>query len=207
MSVNEETLPVSHDETLWSNLHRRLDELAEQLSRGFDETPESVASHLAVRSEHWAAAPVAPTYSMRDVLVFTLGDETYGIELCHVDEVVPLRQLTPLPGTPPFVSGIVNVRGRIVSVTDLRVFFEMPRRGLADRNHLLVLKSSDMEFGLLADRILGVQAIDMDGLQGELANLTGLRRAFLRGITSTQSIILDGAKLLADAALRVDEIS
>lgn len=207
MSVIDPVPPSAHDELLWHGLHIRLDELAGQLARGFDETPEWIADQLKARSELWARIPDPATVSVQDVLVFTLGNETYGIELHHVDEVVPLRQLTPLPGTPPFISGIVNVRGRIVSVTDLRVFFDMPRHGLADRNHLLVLKSADMEFGLLADRILGVQAIDMATLQDELANLTGLRRTFLRGIAQTRWIILDGTRLLADTALRVDEIS
>ncbi len=58
-----------------------------------------------------------------EVLEFILAHERYAIETAWVQEVYPLRQLTPLPGTPAFVLGVVNVRGKIISVMDLRVFF------------------------------------------------------------------------------------
>ena len=53
-----------------------------------------------------------------DVIVFCLASETYGIESAYVREVYPLKDFTPLPGTPPFVLGIINVRGQIISVVD-----------------------------------------------------------------------------------------
>ena len=58
-----------------------------------------------------------------EVIEFLLAYERYAMELDHVREVFPLKEITPLPGTPPFVLGIINVRGQIVSVVDLKKFF------------------------------------------------------------------------------------
>src|SRR5690606_23225 len=96
-----------------------------------------------------------------------------------------------------------NVRGHIVSVLDLRVLFELPRGGLSDKNFLVVLQSPAMEFGLLIDRVLGVTRIDRGMVQTELASLSGVREAYLLGVTPEQWTVLDGARLLGDPSLRV----
>ena len=88
------------------------------------------------------------------MLRFGISGELYAIGSEHVAQVLPLSQYTPLPNTPPYVLGIVSVRGRIVSVLDLRVLFELPRASLSDRSFLLILHSAEMEFGLLIDRVL-----------------------------------------------------
>ncbi|NQD95809.1 purine-binding chemotaxis protein CheW, partial [Pseudomonas sp. CrR25] len=127
----------------------------------------------------------------------------YAIESEHVAEVMPLAQFTPLPGTPPHVLGIVNVRGHIVSLVDLRVLFELPISGLSDKNFMAILRSSEMEFGLLIDRVQGIARLRRDALQGELANLSGIRAAYLLGVTAEQCTVLDGERLLGDPSLRV----
>ncbi|GLR11678.1 hypothetical protein GCM10007907_04680 [Chitinimonas prasina] len=189
----------------WSALHRQLDALAEQLQRSDTQTPEQQADALAARSLQWAQSPGAACDATQEVLAFTLGDEIYALALPHIDAVIPLKQLTPLPGTPPFVRGIVNARGRVVSVLDLRVLFALPPRGLADRNHLVILRNTAMEFGLLADRILGVQMLAPNTLQTEQAGLSGLRRNLLQGISPQQWQVLDGDRLLNEPSLVVDD--
>ena len=82
-----------------------------------------------------------------EVVEFLLAYETYGIESSYVREICPLKDLTPVPCTPPFVLGIINVRGEIVSVIDMKKFFDLPEKGLTDLNKVLVLKNDRMEFG------------------------------------------------------------
>ncbi|HMF47507.1 MAG TPA: chemotaxis protein CheW, partial [Candidatus Saccharimonadales bacterium] len=86
-----------------------------------------------------------------EVVEFLLAYETYGIESAYVREICPLKDLTPVPCTPRFVLGIINVRGQIVSVIDMKKFFDLPDQGLTDLNKVLVLRNDRMEFGLLAD--------------------------------------------------------
>src|SRR4051794_13858537 len=85
------------------------------------------ARALARRPEE---APAAG--EMLEILEFTLASERYAVENRYVLEVAPLKELTPLPCTPPFVRGIVNVRGRILPVFDLKMFFDLPQKGISD---------------------------------------------------------------------------
>jgi purine-binding chemotaxis protein CheW len=140
-----------------------------------------------------------------DILEFLLAHETYAIEMRWVAETYPLKDLTPLPCTPPFVAGIINVRGRILSVIDIRKFFDLPEKGLTDLNKVIILHDGEMEFGILADEILGTRSIPLPEIQAPLPTLTGIREEYLKGVTRGRTTILDGAKLLADRGLIVHE--
>lgn len=140
-----------------------------------------------------------------DVVEFLLAHERYGIECSCVREVYPLESLTSVPCTPAFVVGIVNLRGEIVSVIDVRKFFDLPQTGLPDLNKVLVLEAGNMVFGVLADAILGVRHVPLADIQSSLPTLTGIRDKYLQGITPERTVILDGAKLLADGDIVVHE--
>lgn len=195
---------VRDDSVRWSLIRERLAEFERRIEEGFAPDPAEHEARLRERTREWASGSGEEVPAERfEVLCFTLGEEVYAVESVHVSAVLPLPQFTPLPGTPPFVLGIVSVRGHIVSVLDLRVFFELPIEGLSDRNYLVILRCAEMEFGLLADRILGIEQLRRDGLQAALANLTGIRASYLLGVTTDQKTVLDGARLLGDPALRI----
>jgi purine-binding chemotaxis protein CheW len=137
------------------------------------------------------------------VVEFMLAHERYALELSYIREVYPLKELTPLPGIPDFVLGIVNVRGQILSIIDIRRFFELPEKGLTNLNQVIILQSDDMEFGILADEILGTRSIPQSAIQTSLPTLTGIRAAYLKGVTGDRVVILDGGKILADEKMIV----
>jgi purine-binding chemotaxis protein CheW len=140
-----------------------------------------------------------------DILEFLLTYETYAIEMRWVAETYPLKDLTPLPCTPAYVAGIINVRGRILSVIDIRKFFDLPEKGLTDLNKVIIVDNGEMEFGILADEILGTRSIQLSEIQAPLPTLTGIREEYLKGVTRERTAILDGAKLLSDRNLIVHE--
>jgi len=143
--------------------------------------------------------------AMLEVVEFRLAAERYGIESAFVREVYPLRELTPVPCTPPFVMGIVNVRGQIVTVVDLKRFFDLPQQGLSDLNKVVILRAPGMGVGILADAVLGVRAVPVAALQPALPTLTGVREEFLRGVTAERLVVLDAGKLLSMPLLCVNE--
>ena len=138
-----------------------------------------------------------------EVVEFMLAHERYALELVHIREVYPLKELTPLPGTPAFVLGIINVGGRILSVIDIKRFFELPEKGLTNLNKVIILQSDEMEFGILADEILGTERISESAIQRSLPTLTGVRADYLKGVTGDRVVILDGEKLLSDEKIVV----
>jgi purine-binding chemotaxis protein CheW len=124
-----------------------------------------------------------------------------------VDEVHPLKDLTPLPCTPSFVVGIVNVRGRIVPVLDLKRFLDLPEKGLNDLHRIILVRGEGFEVGILADVVVGVRSIPRESLQSSLPTLAGVRSEFLKGVTAERMVVLDIARILADPRIIVhDEV-
>ena len=138
-----------------------------------------------------------------EVVEFMLAHERYALELAHIREVYPLKDLTPLPGTPDFVLGIINVRGRILSIVDIKRFFDLPEKGLTNLNQVIILQSDEMEFGILADEILGTKSIPLSTIQDSLPTLTGIRAEYLKGLTGDRVVILDGERIVSDEKMVV----
>jgi purine-binding chemotaxis protein CheW len=195
--------PLKADQR-WAQIRQRLAEFEERLAAGFGVDAKEREARLRERTRRWAEeAQQELVEEWLEVLTFSISGERYAIESRHVAEVLPLGQYTPLPGVPPFVLGIVNVRGHIVSLLDLRVLFDLPIGGLSDKNFMAILRGREMEFGLLIDRVQGIDRIRRDGLQKQVANLAGVRAAYLLGVTSEQCTVLDGTRLLSDTSLQI----
>jgi purine-binding chemotaxis protein CheW len=170
-------------------------------------TPTEARAILRARAEALAREPeqAAPGQTALDILEFRLAAGTYAVELPFVREVHSLREYTPVPGTPPFVLGIANVRGEIISIIDLTRLLGLPDKGLGQLNKVVVLSGGGMEFGILADDILGTRTLAADTIQ--TAPLTGyeIGTKYLLGVTSKRVIVLDAAGILADEKMVVSQ--
>jgi purine-binding chemotaxis protein CheW len=142
---------------------------------------------------------------MLELLEFRLASERYALETRHVQDVHPLRELTPLPCTPPFILGIVNVRGRVLPVLDLKKFFDLPERGLTDLHRMILVRGNGLELGLLADVIVGIRSVSADSLQPSLPTLCGIRADYLKGIGEDRLVVLDFDRILSDPKIIVHE--
>jgi purine-binding chemotaxis protein CheW len=177
------------------------------IERGWTPPPEETQRILKARAQALAREPVqAEAANERlEVVEFLLAYEHYAVESRYVREVYPLENLTPLPCTPAFVLGMINLRGEILSVIDIKKFFDLPEKGLTDLNQVIVLQSQDMIFGVLADSILGVRRLPLAEIQPSLPTLTGIREKYLRGVTPERIVVLDAEKLLTDEKIIVQE--
>ena len=97
------------------------------------------------------------------------------------------------------------MRGQILSIIDLKKFFDLPEKGLTDLNKVIVVQREGMAFGILADVILGVRRIAPQDLQPSLPTLTGIRAEYLRGVTKERLVVLDVGKILLDKNIVVQE--
>jgi len=190
----------------WEAIHRRLETAEAAISGRIAHRPEEARRILDERARAAARPPHQPDSVERlEILAFTLAGERYGVETRFVRTVCQLKELTPVPCTPAFVAGIMNLRGQILAILDLRSFFELPSRGLTELNRVIVLGDDQSEFGLLADSIDGVRFVISTDLQQSLPTLTGIRERFLKGVTGQMMAVLDGGRLLADDRLTVNE--
>jgi purine-binding chemotaxis protein CheW len=168
--------------------------------------PNSVAAQLQERARKLAAEQQdGRTCEEIELLVFQLAWESYAVETGFVREVYPLKDLTPVPCTPAFVLGIVNLRGELCPVIDLKRLFGLPEAGITNATSAVILHDSAMEFGLLADVILGVQMLDTAELQPPPTIFSGINATFLRGVTKDRLAVLDASNILAHPALIVNE--
>ncbi|WP_316348848.1 chemotaxis protein CheW [Desulfuromonas acetoxidans] len=139
------------------------------------------------------------------VVEFRLAQEVYAFELVQVKKVVPVSALVALPGAPSFVAGITHFSGQILSVVDLRSFFELPMPKNDSRQKLIILRNRDMKMAVFAEEVLGVRELEEQRLQTNLPTLTGVRERYLKGVSPDQTIVLDVAKILSDERLIVDQ--
>ena len=169
--------------------------------------PKELHRILQVRARALAQEPEARAASENylEVLEFSLAYERYALETSLVREVCPLKELTPLPCTPPFILGIINLRWQILAVIDLKRFFNLPEKGLSDLNKVIILRRGRLEVGLLADAVAGVRASPWLEVQAPLPTLEGLSPDYLKGVTREALIILDAEKILTDPRLVIHE--
>lgn len=187
----------------WAQIRRRLDNANTAFGRAAAPSPSEKARILKDRAKALAREPDRATREelSLEVVEFVLAYERYALDVAFVREVHPLKDITALPGTPAFVAGIVNVRGRIVSVVDLKRFFDLPAKGLTDLNKVIILDDGQMEFGLLVDAVIAVHRLALSEIQPGPPTLTGVRAAYLQGVTAQRMVILNAAKLVADPTI------
>jgi purine-binding chemotaxis protein CheW len=170
------------------------------------DTPEAVAAVLQERARKLASEQQdGRTGETIEILVFQLAWESYAVETGFVREVHPLKDLTPVPCTPAFVLGIVNLRGELCPVIELKRLFGLPPSGVTNATSAIVLQDGTMEFGLLADVILGVQMLRLDELREPPATFSGIHASFLKGITGERMAVLDARTILGHPRLVVNE--
>ena len=140
-----------------------------------------------------------------EIIEFALANERYGLETACLREVCTLKDLTPLPCTPAFVAGVINVRGSILPVIDISQFLELPIIGLNDVHVVLIVRADDTEIGILADRILGIGGVPLASLQPSLPTLARISADYVKGVTAERLVVLDAARIALSPRIIVNE--
>ncbi len=190
----------------WDRTYARLEEARRTLDAGGNLPPEEVKRILSERAKA-LAKPLeeAPTPGERlELLVFSLAGERYGIEMARVMEVLPLRDLVPVPRTPSFVLGVVNHRGRILPVLDLRRLFDLAGQEVAEGSRVVAVEAGGMTFGVFAEAVIGTVAVGAHEVAPPPVILTGDRQALLRGVTGEMVAMLDLEALARDPRITVN---
>jgi purine-binding chemotaxis protein CheW len=116
------------------------------------------------------------------VIVFSLGDEEYGVEVEHVQTIERMQPMTRVPKTPPFIKGVINLRGVVTPVMDLRGRFGLPESEYTDNTRIIIVKLGDIELGMIVDRANDVIDVDSDNIETPPEVVGGIRAKYLRGV-------------------------
>ena len=150
-----------------------------------------------------------PTFAESvELVVFSLAGERYAVDTAHVQDVVPLPEITPLPCTPSFVLGVVNHRGRILPVLDFRRLFDLSGEGIPEGARLVAAEAGGMRFAIFADTVAGITRADMRDVTPPPVTFTDDRKAWLLGVTREMVAVLDLEAIVRASRIVVnDEVS
>jgi purine-binding chemotaxis protein CheW len=139
------------------------------------------------------------------VVEFLLLPERYAFEGKYISEVLLLKEITSIPGTPPFVMGVINLRGKVVSIINLKSLFNLKEWGLTQLNKVLILKDDTMEFGIVADEISENKSIFLNTLSPPPVTLDNIGVEYISGITPDGLILLSARNLLSSKQIIINQ--
>lgn len=152
-----------------------------------------------------------------ELVLIGLGNEVYGLDVHYVREMGPIQRITRVPRVPDWLVGVVNLRGRVVSVLDIQRFFGLARHVHNHRDqqpetrYLVVVESTGMQIALIVDRILAVERIATGMIREVPDTIRSLPAEYVRGTApygegkDALLVVLNLSNLLADRRLIIDE--
>lgn len=132
-------------------------------------------------------------------LTFSLGKEFYGIEIRHVTEIIGIQTISEVPELPEYIRGIINLRGKIIPVMDVRLRFKKTFREYNDRTCVIVVDIRDIPIGLIVDSVSEVLSIPPEDIVSPPDVGKGLNNRYIKGVGKVGNdvkLILDCDKLL-----------
>ncbi|MBT4089682.1 MAG: purine-binding chemotaxis protein CheW [Calditrichaeota bacterium] len=137
-------------------------------------------------------------------LTFHLGKESYGIEIRHVTEIIVMQEITKVPNLPEFIIGVVNLRGNVISVMDMRMRFHLETKEYDDRTCIVVVNIKDLAIGLLVDTVNEVLNIPEEQVDPPPKTHSGIKNSYIMGMGKVENqvkILLDIEKILQEEEL------
>jgi len=116
------------------------------------------------------------------LVVFELGDESYGVNVTQVQSIIPIQDIVTVPGAPSFVEGVINLRGAVVPVVDLQTRFELSLPPNGRRAVIVIVELDDLQVGLIVDKVTEVIKIPETDIEPPSPLLASVDTAYLRGI-------------------------
>lgn len=134
-------------------------------------------------------------------VTYRLGEETYGINVMQVQEVLRHTEIAPVPGAPDYVLGIINLRGNVVTVIDTRTRFGLPSNDVTDNSRIVIIESDEQVVGILVDSVAEVVYLRSSEIDSAPNVGTEESAKFIQGVSNRDGellILVDLNKLLSD---------
>jgi len=134
-------------------------------------------------------------------VTFCLYNETYGINVMQVQEVLKVTEITPVPGAPEYVLGIINLRGNVVTVVNTRMRFDLPSTEVDDSSRIIIIESGEKVIGLMVDSVAEVVYLRVSEIEStpQIGSEEGAK--YIQGVHSRKEgllILVDVNRLLTN---------
>ena len=136
-------------------------------------------------------------------LIFSIGKQSYGIDIKYVIEIIGIEPITKVPELPNYVKGVINLRGKIIPVMDIRLKFKKEAKEYDDKTCIIVVEISNISIGLIIDRVLDVVNIEEKNISPQPKTISNKDNAnkYIIGIGKVQNevrLLIDCYKLLEE---------
>ena len=143
------------------------------------------------------------------LILFTLGNSLYGISIEEVSEINRMEEITILPKAPAYIEGVINLRGNVVPVIDLRKRFGMKQVERNNKNKIIILFLGKRLFGVIVDSVYEVLTLPKDSIEPSLPTASGLKSEFINSIGKYDDkliIILEISRILqSNENIKIEE--
>jgi purine-binding chemotaxis protein CheW len=138
------------------------------------------------------------------MVVLAVGEERYGVEVQDVQEIEPLDKITPIPGTPAFWTGVVNLRGSMYPVLDIERYLGLPSSEQVESPKVALVSRHGISVGLLVDEVPEIRQVKLAEVGPPVADGSS-KAEVVRGVTPDMLSVLDLEALLSDPALVIED--
>ncbi|OEG00422.1 chemotaxis protein CheW [Vulcanibacillus modesticaldus] len=138
------------------------------------------------------------------IIVFRIKNEEYGVDVKQVKSIERMEHITRVPNTPPFVKGVINLRGVVVPIIDLRKRLGIDQQEYNDSTRIIIVNVDEMEVGLIVDEANDVIDIPISSIEPPPKVVGGVESVYLRGVAKISERLL--VLLNLDQVLNPDEI-
>lgn len=190
-----------YDPAQWQDIHALLQHVQSGLdAQGLDADSNAV-DVLRNRSRLYARQndkTMAILDEREDLVLFTLGNDTFGIDCSEIEEVIPLQNLVALPYTGKGILGISSLRGVLFAVVDLKRILNIPASELTTMHRVLMLRHETYKVGFLVDSVQGMRSFNRNDMQELPSEVHERSRAYLHGLVKGNIMLLNAGMVLQD---------
>lgn len=138
----------------------------------------------------------------RQLVIFKLANETYGIDISKVQEIIRFQEITRVPRVPHFIEGVINLRGNVIPVIDLRKRFDFEKAERDNTTRIIVVEVSEYTVGMIVDAVLEVVRVNEDSIEPPSNLIADIESDYLTGVCKLGDkliILLNISKVLTFA--------
>ena len=148
--------------------------------------------------------------AIQQLVKFHIGDEAFGIGIKQIFQIIKPQEVFKVPNTPPYIEGLINLRGKVMTVFNLRKRFNMPEKENDEDTKILIVRSNDYLLGFIVDNVTEIVRVQDEDIVETPSELKSFERRFLTGVAKVGEkliLLLDPEKVLTpDEEIQVKEL-
>lgn len=118
----------------------------------------------------------------RQLLIFKLNEEYFGVEITNIDQIIPPKEITKIPNTPDYIEGLLSLRGKVYTVFNLRKRFCLPDRGFDDSTKIVIVNVNSVAIGFIVDEVNEIARVEDENIESTPKTIASLNKKYINGI-------------------------